>query len=51
MVDNPVHVELKVGVHPESVWSGTAVPPASDTYDAVARVRVLGEQWASAIPL
>ena len=51
LVDNPVHVELKVGVNPESVGSGTSVPPAGDSYHTVARVRVLGEQWAPAVPL
>ena len=36
LVGNPVHVELKVGVDPESVGPGTAVAPAGDANDTVA---------------
>ena len=51
MVGKPVHVELEVGVDPESVWLGAAVSPAGDANDGVARVRVLCEERTSAVTL
>ena len=51
LVGNPVHVELEVGVDPESVWLGAAVSPAGDADDRVARVRVLCEERTSAVTL
>ena len=51
LVGQPVHVELEVGVDPESVWLSTAVPPAGDADHRVAGVRVLGEERPPAVTL
>ena len=51
LVGEPVHVELEVGVDPESVWLGATVSPAGDANDTVAGVRVLGEERSPAVTL